>query len=101
MREVLPGEADESPGSIVAVATSEDVAADEVVHAKQLAASVEDAVERLPESLRVAFVLVRAEGLDATEAGQVLGLTANAVKIRVHRACEALKSALGISGANI
>jgi RNA polymerase sigma-70 factor (ECF subfamily) len=98
-REVLPDDAEESPGGTSA--PCEDASADELVHAKQLAATVEDAVERLPESLRVAFVLVRAEGLDAAEAGQVLGLTANAVKIRVHRACEALRSALGISGASI
>jgi RNA polymerase sigma-70 factor (ECF subfamily) len=93
-REVLPDDV-EAPAS--ASAQSEDASADEVVQAKQLAATLEDAVLRLPESLRVAFMLVRGEGLDAAEAGQVLGLTANAVKIRVHRACEALRSTLGPS----
>jgi RNA polymerase sigma-70 factor (ECF subfamily) len=94
-REILPDDVEATAGD--ATAPSEDAAADEVVQAKQLAATLQDAVSRLPESLRVAFMLVRGEGLDAAEAGQVLGLTANAVKIRVHRACEALRSTLGTS----
>jgi RNA polymerase sigma-70 factor (ECF subfamily) len=94
-REVLPDdvEATTEDGST----QSRDAPADDVVQAKQLAATLEDAVSRLPESLRVAFMLVRGEGLDAAAAGQVLGLTANAVKIRVHRACEALRSTIGIT----
>lgn len=87
-REVLQGTDDSS-------APSDDAAADELFHAKWLAAQIQEAAARLPESWRVALDLVKGEGLDSAQAGQVLGISANAVKIRVHRACEALREQLG------
>jgi len=49
----------------------------------------------LPETQRVAFELVKEEGLSLAEAAQVLGTTVSAVKLRAHRAYEALRAVLG------
>jgi RNA polymerase sigma-70 factor (ECF subfamily) len=69
--------------------------ADEVVHARQLAAIVERELGRLPENQRVAFELIRQDGLSIAEAADVLGVTHGAVKLRAHRASEALRAVLG------
>jgi RNA polymerase sigma-70 factor (ECF subfamily) len=49
----------------------------------------------LPEAQRVAFELVKHEGLSLAEAADVLGTTVAAVKLRAHRTYEALRAALG------
>jgi DNA-directed RNA polymerase specialized sigma24 family protein len=43
----------------------------------------------------VAFELLKEEGLSLAEAAQVLGTTVSAVKLRAHRAYEALRLVLG------
>lgn len=65
------------------------------VHAAQLAKRANAALEKMPESQRVAFQLLRVEGLSHLEAAEVLGVTVSAVKLRAHRAYEALRAALG------
>ena len=47
------------------------------------------------KSHRVAFELLKNEGLSIREAAQVLGATPTAVKLRAHRAYVALRAALG------
>ena len=74
---------------------SREPAAEDVVQAVELAAHVEQALAKLPQSQRVAFELIRQEGLSMAEAAQVLGTTVAAVKLRAHRAYEALRAALG------
>jgi DNA-directed RNA polymerase specialized sigma24 family protein len=49
----------------------------------------------------VAFDLVKREGLSMAEAAQVLGTTVSAVKLRTHRAYEALRNALGTAPGKI
>jgi RNA polymerase sigma-70 factor (ECF subfamily) len=68
--------------------------ADERVDAQRLARAIDAALERLPKSHRVAFELVKRDGLSIREAAQVLGATPTAVKLRAHRAYVALRSAL-------
>jgi RNA polymerase sigma-70 factor (ECF subfamily) len=58
-------------------------------------ARLEAAVDRLPDSLRVAFVWARVEGIDASEVAVMLGATRQAVASRLHRAHAALAKALG------
>lgn len=70
-------------------------AADELLHTKRLAHAVEAELKKLPESHRVAFELMKKEGLSVKEAAAVLGTTATAVKLRAHRAYVALRVALG------
>ena len=88
-REVAPSE--EDPDSALA---SGD-AADDMVQARELAVRINAVLAKLPESQRVAFELLKQEGLTVAEAAEVLGTTAAAVKLRAHRAYEALRLALG------
>lgn len=73
-------------------------AADDLLHATELAAQIERVLARLPQSQRVAFELLKHEGLSVAEAAAVLGTTVAAVKLRAHRAYEALRGALGDLG---
>ena len=75
-----------------------DAAADELAIAKETAAKIDAELRRLPENQRVAFELIKQEGMSVAEAAQVLGTTVAAVKLRAHRAYESLRGSLGIKG---
>jgi RNA polymerase sigma-70 factor (ECF subfamily) len=90
-REVLAREDD----GVAEEAIAHDPRADELVAAAETAARLADEMGRLPENQRVAFRLVKEEGLSMAEAAAVLGVTVTAVKLRAHRAYEALRRALG------
>ena len=51
-------------------------------------------IEQLPESFRTVLLLRDIEGLDTEETARVLDTTPNAVKIRLHRARQALRTLL-------
>jgi RNA polymerase sigma-70 factor, ECF subfamily len=51
-------------------------------------------IDELPESYRTVLVLRDIEGLDTEETANVLGLSVNATKIRLHRARQALRTML-------
>lgn len=55
---------------------------------------VRAAIERLPASYRTVLLLRDIEELDTAEVAEMLGVTANAVKIRLHRARQALRELL-------
>ena len=55
---------------------------------------VRQAIQRLPDSYRSVLVLRDIEELDTRHAADALGLTENAVKIRLHRARQALRTLL-------
>jgi RNA polymerase sigma-70 factor (ECF subfamily) len=55
---------------------------------------VRAAIARLPESYRTVLVLRDLEELDTAQVAEMLGCTANAVKIRLHRARQALREQL-------
>lgn len=74
---------------------SPDPSADEVLHAQRIAIRLEEEISRLPAQQRIAFELLKEEGLSLSEAAQVLGTTVTAVKLRAHRAYVALRTALG------
>lgn len=69
--------------------------ADDLVQAQETARRIERALLLLPDTQRVAFELVKQEGLTFAEAASVLGTTVAAVKLRAHRAYEALRAVLG------
>ena len=73
-------------------------AADDVFHARHLGRRVQQRLEALPESQRTAYHLVKQEGLSLKKAAQVLGTTVTAVKLRTHRACQALRAAVREEG---
>jgi len=53
-----------------------------------------DFIEKLPENYRTALVLSEFEGLSNNEIAEILGVTLETVKIRLHRAREKLKNEL-------
>ena len=55
---------------------------------------VRSAIDRLPASYRTILLLRDIEELDTGEVAELLGVTANAVKIRLHRARQALRELL-------
>jgi RNA polymerase sigma-70 factor, ECF subfamily len=65
---------------------------------KELAGRAREELERMPESHRTAFMLIREEGLSIAQAAEVLGTTPTAIKLRAHRAYEALRLVLGVLG---
>jgi RNA polymerase sigma-70 factor, ECF subfamily len=60
----------------------------------ELEESLSRALLRLPESLRTAFVLREIEGLSTREAAEALEISESALKVRLHRARQALKKEL-------
>jgi RNA polymerase sigma-70 factor (ECF subfamily) len=52
-------------------------------------------LDRLPQSQRDAYDMVRRDGLSVAEAAHRMGTTPMAIKLRVHRAYEALRAVLG------
>ncbi len=92
-REVLRDGSGDADGGDEPVA--QDPAADDLVQAQELAARLQKELARLPENQRVAFELIKQEGLSVAQAAQVLGITVTAVKLRAHRAYGALRGILG------
>ena len=90
-REVLSSH-DDSPQDDV---PSNDASADSLVEAQETADRIQRVLLDLPDAQRVAFELVKQEGLSLAEAAQTLGTTVAAVKLRAHRAYEALRAVLG------
>jgi RNA polymerase sigma-70 factor (ECF subfamily) len=76
-------------------ASSEAPTADELVAAEETGRRIQTALLRLPATQREAFELVKQEGLTLVEAAEALGTTVPAVKLRAHRAYEALRRVLG------
>jgi RNA polymerase sigma-70 factor (ECF subfamily) len=60
--------------------------ADEQLDRQILAEKARDAIERLPDLYRAAFVLRDLEGLSTTDVARTLGVEAATVRQRVHRA---------------
>ena len=71
-----------------------DDSAIERLEKEEARALVRAAIDRLPESFRTALILRDIEEMSSEEAAAVLGITPNAVKIRVHRARQALRTLL-------
>lgn len=60
----------------------------------ELRAMIDHAILALPDTLRTAFVLREIEGLSTRDAAAALGIAEPALKVRLHRARLALRSAL-------
>ena|SRR5688500_1415690 len=67
---------------------------DAVLERKETAAIVRDAIAKLPDQYREVLVLRDIEERDTAEAAALLGTTSNAVKVRLHRARQALRTLL-------
>ncbi|GAC1525520.1 MAG: sigma-70 family RNA polymerase sigma factor [Polyangiales bacterium] len=73
---------------------------DEALQAKQTARRIEQVLAAMPESHRLAFELLKHDGLSLVAAAEVLGISVAAVKVRAHRTYEALRAALREDGAS-
>jgi RNA polymerase sigma-70 factor, ECF subfamily len=71
-----------------------------LVTAQHLLAIVAQELKRMSEKNRVAYVLLKEEGLSAKDAAAILGTSADTVKQRAHRAYVQLKTAIGAAGWN-
>ncbi|HEX6575029.1 MAG TPA: sigma-70 family RNA polymerase sigma factor [Gemmatimonadaceae bacterium] len=67
---------------------------EEEMDRNELRTDLEYALSRLPESLREAFVMKHVEGRSYEEMAELLETTVGALKMRVHRAREALQALL-------
>ncbi len=63
-----------------------------VCSAEEMKRIVRRGIEELPESFRTVLVLRDIEELDTEETAQLIGISSNAVKVRLHRARQALKT---------
>ncbi len=68
--------------------------AEGMVHRVQLCRRVRAAIDELPDTYRVVLLMREIEELSTEETADALGLTPNAVKIRLHRARQALRTIL-------
>jgi RNA polymerase sigma-70 factor (ECF subfamily) len=67
---------------------------DALLEQKETAGLVREAIARLPESYRVVLVLRDLEERDTAETARILGTTTTVVKVRLHRARQALRTLL-------
>jgi len=66
---------------------------DQELVAVQTAAALSTAFGRLPAAQQATYQLLRRDGLSLAQAASALGTTVTAVKLRLHRAIEALRAA--------
>ncbi len=76
-------------------------AAEHFTGARDTGESIRRCIARLPAIYRTVLVLRVIEELDTSEVGEMLGVNVNTVKIRLHRARQALKSLLEWEGSLI
>lgn len=85
------GEGDEAPALDVAATGP---SAEELFADKELSRNLDEALQKLPETQASAFRLLKGEGLSVAEVAAIMGTTRGAVKLRAHRAYEALRGLL-------
>jgi RNA polymerase sigma-70 factor (ECF subfamily) len=81
----LDGDGEDSLPEVTNLADWRD-APERFLSAEEMSAELGRAIAALPETLRAVFMLREVEGLATDECAQVLGITAGAVKVRLHRA---------------
>lgn len=69
-------------------------AAEKLVEQDEVRKLVQAGIERLPETYREVLLLRDIEELDTQEAAEMLGISTNAVKTRLHRARQALRGVI-------
>jgi RNA polymerase sigma-70 factor, ECF subfamily len=67
-------------------------AAEDLLLASRLEGRIQERLDALPETQRTAYQLLQQKGLSLKEAAEVLGTSVTAVKLRAHRAYEALRA---------
>lgn len=75
----------EPPGQLAA-------ASDELLATRETRVAVRRCIDRLPDAYRTVLLMRDIEDLDTGEVAELLAITPNAVKIRLHRARQALRT---------
>jgi RNA polymerase sigma-70 factor (ECF subfamily) len=70
--------------------------AESLLERRELRDFVSESIDRLPDAYRTVLLLRDIEELDTQEAAQLLGVSTNLVKVRLHRARQALRSLLAV-----
>ena len=86
---------DDSGDAVPLQIASPDVSPDDVIVEHETAQMLGDAINTLPKSLRDVFVLREMEEFSTLETAQKLSISEGAVKVRLHRARQALREHLG------
>jgi RNA polymerase sigma-70 factor (ECF subfamily) len=68
--------------------------ADKALERAETAALINRAIDQLPESYRTVLVMRDLEEMSTAEVAEMLGVSANVVKVRLHRARQALRTLL-------
>lgn len=68
--------------------------ADRALERRETCAYVRQCIDRLPDAHRTVLMLRDIEGMETPDIAEMLGISPNAVKIRVHRARQALRTLL-------
>lgn len=89
---LLPKFAEDGHQAEPSVAWSEP--ADVAIERAETSSMVRAAIDQLPDTYRVVLLLRDIEELEPAEVAEMLGITTNAVKIRLHRARQALRTLL-------
>jgi RNA polymerase sigma-70 factor (ECF subfamily) len=84
----------EVPVELTSVEDPEPVDAEELALSGVFRIEIERAVADLPDVYRTVVILRDVYGLSGEEAGQLLGISPGAVKVRLHRARKRLRDAL-------
>jgi len=85
---------EESKGGIMDSLASHGRDPEETTYDGELGNVLERAILKLPEEYRLVFTLRQVEGMTTGETAECLGLTAENVKVRLHRARAALRKEL-------
>ena len=89
-KEVLPINPDAFEATINRAMERESIP-DDLAVTKQTLAKMREVYEELPESQRTPYELINGQDLSVSECAEVLGISDNAVKLRIHRVYEALR----------
>jgi len=73
---------------------SREITPEEIVLNKELRGKLEDAVHSLPPHYRMVLILRDMEQLDTREVAEVMGISEETAKMRLHRARVSLRNAL-------
>ena len=94
VEDLPPGALDEAVGASHDAGSDWSKRPDEQLQSDELKHHLEDALDELPEILRLVFVLRDVEGMSTEETADVLSITIPTVKTRLHRARLALREAI-------
>lgn len=87
---------DEVPMPLPSALIEWNLTPEQMLADKELRQAMDQAVQQLPESLRVVFLLRDVEDISTEETAETLGISPGAVKVRLHRARLTLREKLTV-----